>query len=386
MRDDTSIREVESPNWWRVWIGFLILWTAFSVLGTYFNYEFGVVRNRPISWGQSIRMNVIEYGIWAVILTPLILLLCAKIPLARRNWLRFALAHLLSIAGIIGIDVLIKTVWGVNIFPRMTALPFAPQFHKVLFSEAEPDTHIYMLVAVIGYVVAYYTQLRNQERQQAALETELIRTDLQVLRMQLQPHFLFNALHSVAALVNTDPRAARKMICSLGDLLRISLAGQELAEATLRSELEFLDLYLDIQKVRFQDQLVTEINIASDVLDTKVPYLLLQPLAENAIKHGVARRPGRGKVEIRAYRESETVCVRVGNDSDVSHDVPDHERLGIGLENIRRRLQILYGAEGQLSAHALSDGRFEVEVRVPFQVRSTAAQESQLQSPVPLRA
>lgn len=386
MRDDTSIRDAESPDWWRVWIGFLILWTAFSVLGTYFNYEFGVVRNRPISWVQSIRMNVIEYGIWAVILTPLVLLLCAKILLARRNWLRFALAHLLSIAGIVFIDVLIKTFWGVNIFPRMTPLPFVPQFQKVLFSEAEPDIHIYLVVAVIGYVVAYYTQLRNQEWQRAELETELVRTDLQVLRMQLQPHFLFNALHSVAALVDTDPRAATKMICSLGDLLRISLAGQDLAEATLRSELEFVDLYLGIQKVRFQDQLVTEISIASDVLDTKVPYLLLQPLAENAIKHGVARRPGRGKLEIRAYRESETVCVRVGNDSDVSDEVPKQERLGIGLDNIRRRLRILYGAEGQLSTHALSDGRFEVEVRVPFKVRPTAPQEFQPPSRVALGA
>jgi LytS/YehU family sensor histidine kinase len=331
-------------------------------------------------------MNVIEYGIWAVILTPLVLLLCAKILLARRNWLRFALAHLLSIAGIVFIDVLIKTFWGVNIFPRMTPLPFVPQFQKVLFSEAEPDIHIYLVVAVIGYVVAYYTQLRNQEWQRAELETELVRTDLQVLRMQLQPHFLFNALHSVAALVDTDPRAATKMICSLGDLLRISLAGQDLAEATLRSELEFVDLYLGIQKVRFQDQLVTEISIASDVLDTKVPYLLLQPLAENAIKHGVARRPGRGKLEIRAYRESETVCVRVGNDSDVSDEVPKQERLGIGLDNIRRRLRILYGAEGQLSTHALSDGRFEVEVRVPFKVRPTAPQEFQPPSRVALGA
>jgi two-component system LytT family sensor kinase len=383
MKDGVSSRGVENPNWWRVWVGFLPLWTTFAVVGTYFNYQFRMVHERPISWFQAMRMNTFAYGTWAMVLTPLILLLCAKIPLAKRHWLRLALAHSLSIAGIVCVDVLIKTLWGVNVFPGMKPRPFAAQFRRVLFSEAEPDIQIYLVVAVIGYVVAYYTELRNEERNRAELETHLVRADLQVLRMQLQPHFLFNALHSVSALVRTDPRAAQKMICSLGDLLRMSLAGQDLPEATLRSELEFLQLYLDIQRVRFQGQLTAEINIESDVLDAKVPYLLLQPLAENAIKHGVARRSG-GKVEICAYKESDTVCVRVGNDNGALPDVPEHERLGIGLDNIRSRLRILYGAKGRLSARPLSDGRFEVEVRVPFQARPISYRETHSPSPVAL--
>jgi two-component system, LytTR family, sensor kinase len=123
------------------------------------------------------------------------------------------------------------------------------------------------------------------------------------------------------------------MICSLGDLLRLSLVREDLPEVTLRRELEFLKLYLDIERVRFQDRLVAEISVANEVLDAKVPYLLLQPLVENAIKHGVSRRPGSGKVEISAFRDSDHVCILVANDNGTSDAVPESDRLGIGLDH-----------------------------------------------------
>lgn len=361
-------------------MGLLILWASFAVLGTCFNFQLEAVRGRPISWVQSIRMNVVGYGIWATVLTPLVLLLCASIPLARKHWFRFVSAHLLSMTAVLGIDVLIKTLWGDRVFPHLSYLPFAPQFRKILFSEAEADLQIYLMVAVIGYVVAYYNQLRSQEWHRAELENSLVRAKLQNLKMQLQPHFLFNALHSVGALVNTDPRAAQKMICSLGELLRSSLAGQDLPEATLRRELEFLELYLDIQRVRFQDQLVMDIDVAADVLDARVPYLLLQSLVENAIKHGVARRSGRGRVEICAYREPDSVCVKVTNDNGVRHYEREQDRLGIGLDNIRGRLRILYGVKGQLSAGELSTGQFQIVVRVPFRAKARSEAETRLLS------
>jgi two-component system LytT family sensor kinase len=368
MRDEVSFRAGESPNWRRVWVGFLLFWTTFAVVGTWLNYQFLVARGRPISWAQSFRINIVGYAIWAFVLTPAILLLCARLPLARRNWFRIVLAHLFCIAGALCADVLIKTLLHRMIsLPNSPALAFSLRFREYFFHETEPDVQIYLMVAVIAYVIAYYVDLRSQERRAAELQTDLVRAELQVLKMQLQPHFLFNTLHSVAALVNTDPRAAQRMICSLGDLLRMSLVGEDAPEVTLRRELEFLKVYFDIQKVRFQDRLVTEINVASEVLGAKVPYLLLQPLAENAIKHGVGRRSGWGKVEISAYREADNICIFVVNDNGVSHAAPEQGGLGIGLENIRSRLRILYGAKGRLSAQDLSDGRFQVEVRVPFQ-------------------
>jgi two-component system LytT family sensor kinase len=382
MKDELGLPRAECPNWWRVWMGMLILWAIFAALGTCFNFQLSAVRGRPISWFQSIRMNLVGYGIWAMVLTPIVLLLCAKIPLARKHWLWFVSAHLLSMAAVLCIDVLIKTLWGGRVYPNLSFLPFVPQFRRILFSEGEADIQIYLMVAVIGYVVAYYNQLRSQEWHQAELETSLVRAKLQNLKMQLQPHFLFNALHSVGALVNTDPRAAQKMICSLGDLLRISLAGLDLPEASLRRELEFLELYLDIQKVRFQDQLLMEIDVPADLLEARVPYLLLQSLVENAIKHGVARRTGRGKVEIVVRRESATVCVRVTNDNGLSHYERENDRLGIGLDNIRSRIRILYGVQGQLSVQELANGKFQVVVRVPFRPETLTESESRFISSV----
>lgn len=365
------------PRWLRVWMGLIGLWVVFCVLGTWFNYQAMLVRSHPISWTQAIRMNVAEYGIWAALLTPLVLLLCARFPLGRKSFLKVFIAHALAITGVVCIDVAIKTLLGSAVFPGAQSYPFFPQYRRYLFSEAEADIQIYLLIAFIGYVVAYYGALRDQERHAAELETHLVRAELQVLKMQLQPHFLFNTLHSIASLVHTDPRAAKKMICSLGDLLRATLAAEDLPQVPLRRELEFLQMYLDIQRVRFQDRLVVELLVDGGILDAMVPYMLLQPLVENAIKHGVARRSGLGRVEVEIRRRADELFISVVNDAVATNTVPEHDRLGIGLENIRSRLRILYGSLGRLAARDLHDGRFLVEIEIPFETAATRQPKEQ---------
>jgi len=196
------------------------------------------------------------------------------------------------------------------------------------------------------------------------------------LKTQLQPHFLFNTLHSIAALIRTDPRGAEKMICSLGDLLRLTLADEGVPKVTLRRELEFLQMYLDIQKVRFQDRLVNEIAVEDDLLDCMVPYLLLQPLVENAIKFGVARTRGMGTVGIRIQQDAGSLRIAVVNDSGNASPVPEEERLGIGLENTRSRLRMLYGSTGALTTQELPGGHFQVEVRMPLETQMFPATEA----------
>jgi two-component system LytT family sensor kinase len=355
------------PNWLRVWIGLLSLWATFAILGTWFNYQAFFVRGRPISWAQAVRMNLAAYGIWAFLLTPLVLSLCATLPLRRKRLFKLVPVHILAIAAAVCVDVGIKTMLGGKIFPGAQSHPFATQFYKYLFSEIEADIQIYLLIAVIGYVLAYYSELRAQERHAAELETNLVRAELQLLKTQLQPHFLFNTLHSVTALVRKDPRAAEKMICSLGDLLRLTLTTEDAPKVTLRRELEFLRMYLDIQRVRFQDRLVTEISVESDTLDAAVPYLLLQPLVENAVKHGVDRRPGLGRIDICIRKDSDRLSISVVNDNGASGAVPQGNCLGIGLENIRSRMRLLYDSDGQLACRDLPGGRFQVEVRVPLE-------------------
>ena len=376
MGDGALFTRAGRPNWLRVWIGLLGLWATFSVLGTWFNYQALMARSHPISWVQAIRMNLAGYGIWAFVLTPLVLLLCAKLPLAKGHLLKLGPVHVLAIAATVSIDVCIKTLLGGRAFPGAQSHPFLTQFHKYVFSEAEADIQIYLLIAVIGYVVAYYSALRAQELHAAELETNLIRTKLQVLKTQLQPHFLFNTLHSVAALVRNDPRAAEKMICSLGDLLRLTLAAEDVPKVTLRRELEFLQMYLDIQKVRFQDRLVTEIEVDDAAMECFVPYLLLQPLVENAIKHGVARMRGAGKIGINIRRDSSDLSIAVVNDNSSTTPAPNEQRLGIGLENIRGRLSMLYGSQGVLVTQELPAGQFQVEIRVPLETEDRAGQQA----------
>jgi two-component system, LytTR family, sensor kinase len=366
----------EYTNWRKVWTELLILWAAFALLGTWLNYGFQAARSRPISWTHAILINVSAYAIWAFLLTPIVLFLCARFPLGRKGAVRFVPAHLLGMIATLSIDVLVKTLLHRWVYPDLPHLSFAVRLRQYFFSQTEADVQIYLVVAVLGYVVAYYAQVRSQESHASLLETNLVRAELQVLKMQLQPHFLFNTLHSIASLVSTNPRAAQKMICSLGDLLRLSLVREDMPEVTFRRELEFLELYLDIEKVRFQDRLVAEIEVADEVLNAKIPYLLLQPLVENAIKHGVARRPGSGKVEVSARRNSDQLRILVANDNGTSHAVPESDRLGIGLENTRNRLRILYGAGARLSVQDLPGRRFEVEVLLPFRLAVTPNQEA----------
>jgi two-component system LytT family sensor kinase len=357
---------VEQPKWRRVWADLLALWAVFAILGTWLNYGFQAARSRPISWSHAIAINVTAYAIWAFLLTPIVLFLCAKFPLGRARAVRFVPAHLLGMVVTVCVDVLVKTALHKQVYPDLPHLAVRLQLRQYFFSQTEADVQIYLVVAVLGYVVAYYANVRSQELRASRLETNLVKAELQVLKMQLQPHFLFNTLHSISSLVSTEPRAAQKMICSLGDLLRLSLVREDLPEVTLRRELEFVELYLDIEKVRFQDRLVARIQISDEILDAQVPYLLLQPLVENAIKHGVARRPGSGSVEIAAFRESEHLCLVVTNDNSTSGAVPVSEGMGIGLENTRHRLRILYGCDAHLSVQELPGARFEVKVNLPF--------------------
>jgi two-component system LytT family sensor kinase len=356
----------EQPNWRRVWAYLLALWMAFAILGTWMNYGIQAARSQPISWGHAVGINVAAYGIWAFLLTPIVLLVCAAFPLRRARVLRFVTAHLLGITATVFVDVLAKTALHKYVYPELPALPVVLQWRHYFFLQTEADVQIYLVVAVLGYVVAYYAKVRMEELRASRLETNLVKAELQLLKMQLQPHFLFNTLHSISSQVFTDPRAAQKMICSLGDLLRLSLAGEDLPEVTLRRELEFLKLYLDIEKMRFQDRLLTKLQISDEVLEAKVPYLLLQPLVENAIKHGVSRRSGSGSVEVAAFRDSGRLRIVVTNDRSTSSAFPVSDGMGIGLENARNRLRILYGDDSRLSVRDLPGSRFEVKVDMPL--------------------
>jgi two-component system, LytTR family, sensor kinase len=231
-------------------------------------------------------------------------------------------------------------------------------------------------VVAVGVARAYSLRLRSRRDQAIQLTNQLTEARLDALRRQLDPHFLFNTLNAIASLVERDPRGVRRMIARLGDLLRHSFEGGQEPEVTLRRELALLDLYVDIVKVRFQDRLVVDLRIDDAVLDALVPTFILQPLVENAVKHGVERRTEGGRVTVEGTREGDALVLRVINDApgEPTVIVPSPtSRTGVGIKNTRARLEQLYGTRQRFSLEPSAERGVVAEVRLPFHVGTTAA-------------
>jgi LytS/YehU family sensor histidine kinase len=195
----------------------------------------------------------------------------------------------------------------------------------------------------------------------------LAQAELQNLKMQLHPHFLFNTLHAISVLMQEDVTAANRMLVRLSELLRLTLENAGTQETALRQELEFLRLYLEIEQTRFQDRLAVKIEVDPAALDARVPSLILQPLVENALRHGIARNPGAGVIEIRAHRESELLRLEVrDNGPGLRAEVEE----GVGLSNTRARLAQLYGGAARFEINNAADGGALATALLPFRLAS----------------
>jgi LytS/YehU family sensor histidine kinase len=222
---------------------------------------------------------------------------------------------------------------------------------------------VFVLFAAAYHAVLYARAARERETREARLEAQLSRAELQVLKMQLHPHFLFNTMQTISALMDVSVHDARRTLTRLGDLLRLSLASIGEQEVTLREELEFLEHYLDIQRTRFQDRLTIVTDVSEDTLDARVPSLILQPLVENAIRHGIEPRAASGRIEISAERVDSRLRLRVLDDGA---GLNGGVRPGLGVANSRERLRALYGPEQRLELRAATSGGTEAVIEIPF--------------------
>lgn len=219
-------------------------------------------------------------------------------------------------------------------------------------------------VAIIGlaYALRYYHEVTERERAASELRTQLVQARLDALRGQLHPHFLFNTLNAIATLMHEDVDAADQMLTHLGDLLRLSL-DRSSAEITLGEELGFVERYLAIMQHRFSDRLSVRYETGDALANALVPTFVTQPLVENALEHGIARRPGPGRVEIAARRENGVLELSVSDDGP---GVAEPRSSGVGLSNTRARLQQLYGAASTLTLEPLEGGGTRAVVRIPY--------------------
>ncbi|MEO6213066.1 MAG: histidine kinase, partial [Vicinamibacterales bacterium] len=233
----------------------------------------------------------------------------------------------------------------------------------------------YALVTVIAGNVAlrYYRESRERALRAAQLETRLVAAQLTTLQQQLHPHFLFNTLHAISALMHRDIDAADRTLIRLSDLLRLTLERLGQQEVTLEAEMEFLRRYLEIEGTRFADRLVVRYDIQRDALDALVPTLLLQPLVENAIKHGVARQSGAGHISVSARRDHDMLWLEVRDDGvGLSEDALTALQKGIGVSTTRARLQHQFGADYRFEFHRLPQG-VAVVVAVPWRTSTGGA-------------
>jgi LytS/YehU family sensor histidine kinase len=221
----------------------------------------------------------------------------------------------------------------------------------------------YLAVLAAGFAREYF--LRDQLRATEAnvLQTQLAEARLDALRMQLNPHFLFNTLHAVSALVERDPSGVRKMIARLSELLRKTMESGAPNEVPLRDELALLRRYVEIMEIRFQGRLRVATNVPDDLLGALVPNLVLQPIVENALEHGAARAEGEGRIAIEARRSGERVVLSV---RDNGPGVSAGASSGVGLANTRARLEQLYGDEASLTLTTAPDGGALAEIALPF--------------------
>jgi sensor histidine kinase YesM len=247
----------------------------------------------------------------------------------------------------------IESFWGLYIF-----------FVRSMINTA---LMIYFIIAFVSYAMIHYQRYRDEELRLAELEGQLVRAQLESLKSQIHPHFLFNTLNSISALVRSDPEAADKMIARLGELLRIMLDSEGNQEVPLRREVDFLNRYLDIQKMRFRDRLEVTLDIDMELLDAMMPNFILQPVVENAIQHGISRCTDKGVISISAKRENETLCLTVTDNG------PGMERQEItksnnkhGLSNIAARLERMYGKNQQLLFATDPNPGMQVCIEIPF--------------------
>lgn len=237
-------------------------------------------------------------------------------------------------------------------------------WHSSLAFRATTGILMFFMIVLVYYLFLSATRLAEKATRQAQLEAQVRDGELKMLRSQINPHFLFNSLNSVSSLTVTDPLRARDMIVKLSDFMRYSLSARNEQPVTLQSEMESLRLYLQIEKVRFGERLVIEEDISPDCLPALLPGMLLQPLYENAVKHGVYESTEEVIIRTIAKKENDIVVISVTNNVDTDA-VVTRKGAGIGLKNVSGRLELFYGEMADMTVNRTED-RFNVTVRFPF--------------------
>ena len=362
------------------WRAALLVFLLTTVAGLFFSaqiYYSTTSLAHPVSWPQALYWGFGDWYEWAL-LSPLIFFLCRHLPFDRKSWRKSLVVHAVSGVALAAFHAVLcalaAVLQGVVIG---TPISFTASLRGLLANRGHFNLAVYALIVCAWHAWDYHRKYREREAEATELNMRLARSQLEALRMQLNPHFLFNTLNAISGLMLKDVTVANKMLSRLGELLRLTLETRDQQEVVLEQELNFLNCYLEIQRIRFGDRLKVAMEIEPTTLKARVPNLVLQPIAENAIRHTMEPVQAGGEIRFRSTRENGSLLLEVvdhGEGLTLPNAAPARSDLRhhIGLENTRQRLQKLYGIEQSLALKENPQGGVTVSIRIPFRLGDTA--------------
>jgi two-component system, LytTR family, sensor kinase len=358
--------------WWA--FGFAV-WTLLALMSVLQAAMYLGYVGEPIRWGFLVGVRMLDWYTCALFL-PALVWLARRFPLGGPDTPRNVAVQLTTPI----LFVVLKYALLLPIEHRL-GRPDSLTLSGVLAANAVTELMIFWAASAAIHGVEFYRRLRARERQALILEQRLTRARLDALTAQIRPHFLFNTLNSITTLIRRDPEGAERMVMQLADLLSATLRSPEEQEISLHEEMVLLDSYLSIMQVRFGSRLSVERDVSPSATGALVPAFILQPLVENALEHGIARRPGPGRIRIAAFRNNGSLELLVGDDGPGIvgeggpgiNDSPSSGTSGIGLSNTRKRLAELYSGGATLTIDSRAGEGTDVRIAIPFRANTDAA-------------
>lgn len=362
---------------WQVIIVFCSFWTFLGLSFAFISYSVADSENRAILPVTIFPLNLIKFYLWFAF-TPLIFKIVQRFGFKRRE--TFFRNFLIQIGFgllIIVLHTAVYTPFVALLDPQIekTLPSVSTLFEKYLFfGNFYLNVLLYSILVIITQGYLFFEEFQAERTRRVLLKAELADAQLQALKMQLQPHFLFNTLHSISSLNLSNPQKANAMIARLGDFLRMTLDAADEQMVTLSEELDFLRCYLEIEQIRFSDRLTVEYDVADETLSAEVPHLILQPIVENAVKHGIAPHAAQGKITIGSHKTNGKLFLNIKDNSTEivkTSQTNGNGKNGKGLNNVRLRLKHLFGENFCLTLAQNDDG-MNVILEIPFTVETNS--------------
>ena len=342
-------------------LGLFAIATVVAVLYSLERYFYARLIGDPVALSRLVPRELVFTYAWAL-LAPLVMFIARRYPVWTQRGLRNWVVQVSAMVTFVVVHVALFALATVAIDPSMSIADLPDLFGRFLLTWTVLDASVFCTLVAVHHAVVYYQASRDRAIRASQLEMRLAQSQLQMLRMQLQPHFLFNTLHSISALMHKDVRRADSMIVALSDLLRMSLQNIGAQEVPLQSELEFLHRYVEIMTLRFGDRLAVVMDVSEEVRDARVPNLFLQPLVENSFRHGFGD-VGAGSVRIQVRRDGDMLRCDV---SDDGRGLRNGHKEGTGLASTRQRLEHLYGDKQTFTLLGAPGKGVHVSMSIPF--------------------